>query len=70
MTQDAQAGYACDYCMKRQSMVFHEVNECCKGVGKRGRQLQGESVNRIGKRVASRIVSDAHGKCIVRGQVE
>ena len=70
MAQDAQAGYACDYCTKRQPMAFHEVKECCKGVEKLGRQLQGEHVNRIGKRVANRIMSDAYGKGIVRGQVE
>ena len=29
--QDAQAGYACDYCNKRQPMAFNEVKECCKG---------------------------------------
>eukprot|EP00959_Pyramimonas_sp_CCMP1952_P277048 5791535-Pyramimonas_sp.AAC.1 len=30
MAQDAQAGYACDYCTKRQPMAFHEVRERCK----------------------------------------
>jgi len=29
--QDAQCGYACDYCSKRQPMAFNEVKECCKG---------------------------------------
>ena len=51
-------------------MAFHEVRECCKGIEKLGRQLHGESVNRIGKRVTTRILSDAYGKGIVRGQVE
>ena len=31
LAQDAQAGYACDYCTKRQPMAFNEVQECCKG---------------------------------------
>ena len=31
VAQDAQAGYACDYCNKRQPMAFNEVKECCKG---------------------------------------
>ena len=70
IAQDAQAGYACDYCTKRQPMAFHEVKECCKGIEKLGRQLQGETTNRFGKRVANRIMSDAYGKGIVRGQVE
>ena len=30
LAQDAQAGYACDYCTKRQPMAFNEVKECCK----------------------------------------
>eukprot|EP00959_Pyramimonas_sp_CCMP1952_P365375 7652367-Pyramimonas_sp.AAC.1 len=64
VAQDAQAGCACDYCTKRQPMAFHEVKECCKGIEKLGRQLQGENVNRIGKRVAHRIMSDAYGKGI------
>ena len=28
--QNAQAGYACDYCAKNQAMAFNEVRECCK----------------------------------------
>eukprot|EP00973_Karenia_brevis_P070773 9837469-Karenia_brevis.AAC.1 len=31
IAQDAQAGYACDYCTKRPPMAFNEVKECCKG---------------------------------------
>ena len=31
IAQDAQAGYACDYCTKRQPMTFNECKECCKG---------------------------------------
>ena len=31
LAQDAQAGYACDYCTKRQPMALNEVKECCKG---------------------------------------
>ena len=30
VAQDAQTGYACDYCTKRQPMAFNEVKECCK----------------------------------------
>ena len=29
-SQDAQAGYACDYFSKRQPMAFNEVKGCCK----------------------------------------
>ena len=31
ISQDAQTGYACDYCTKRQAMAFNEMKECCKG---------------------------------------
>ena len=31
IAQNAQAGYACDYCTKRQPMAFNECKECCKG---------------------------------------
>ena len=51
-------------------MAFHEVRERCKGIEEFGRQLGGESANRIGKRNTTRIMSDAYGKGIVRGQVE
>ena len=70
MAQDAQAGYACDYCTKRQPMAFNEVKECCKGHQKLGEKYQGEPINKLGKRFANRIMSDAYGKGIVRAQVE
>ena len=68
--QDAQAGYACDYCTKRQPMAFNEVKECCKGHSNLSQRVRSECVNRIGKRHAMRLMSDAYGKGIVRGQVE
>ena len=70
--QDAQAGYSCDSCTKRQPCVFNGVNECCKGhttLSQRERS-EGACVNRIGKRHATRLTSDAYGRGIVRGQVE
>ena len=70
VAQDAQAGYACDYCNKRQPMAFNEVKECCKGHQDLSRRLAGERVSYIGKRHATRLMSDAYGKGIVRGQVE
>ena len=70
VAQDAQAGYACDCCTKRPPMAFNEVKECCKGHKDLTGKLQGESTNYIGKRHAMRIMSDAYGKGIVRGQVE
>ena len=69
-SQDAQAGYACDYCCKRQPMAFNECKECCKGHTTLTQNLEGERTNYIGKRHASRFMSDAYGKGIVRGQVE
>jgi len=70
VAQDAQAGYACDYCNKRQPLAFNEIRECCKGHQDLNQKLRGESVNYIGKRHAMRLMSDAYGKGIVRGQVE
>ena len=70
IAQDAQAGYACDYCTKRPPMAFNEVKECCKGHQDLTERLRGGSVNYIGKRHAMRLMSDAYGKGIVRGQAE
>ena len=69
-SQDAQAGYACDYCAKRQPMAFNEVKECCKGHSDLSERLAGEGVNYIGKRHATRLMSDAYGSGIVRGPAE
>lgn len=70
--QDAQAGYACDYCTKRQPCAFNEVKECCKGHKDLSQRVRaaGACVNDIGKRHAMRLMGDAYGKGIVRGQVE
>ena len=70
MAQDAQAGYCCDYCCKRQPLAFNEVKECCKGHGDLHHTLPKDNINYIGKRHAMRLMSDAYGKGIVRGQVE
>ena len=70
IAQDAQAGYACDYCSKRQPMAFNECKEACKGHRKLAEKIGKEPLNRVGKRHAMRIMSDAYGKGIVRAQVE
>jgi hypothetical protein len=70
LAQDAQAGYACDYCNKCQPMAFSEVKECMKGVRALGSQLKSESLAYQGKRYALRLCSDWYGKGIVRGQAE
>ena len=64
------ASPSCDYSNKRQPMAFNEVKECCKGHARLGEKLSGEHVNTIGKRHATRLMCDAYGKGIVRGQVE
>ena len=51
-------------------MAFHEVKECCKGHDDLAKEVCGESLHQIGKRHASRLMSDAYGKGIVRGQAE
>ena len=70
VAQDAQAGYACDYCTKRPPMAFNEVKECCKGHEDLSQKVRGQSTSYIGKRHAVRLMSDAYGKGIVRGQAE
>ena len=70
MAQDAQAGYACDYCTKRQPMTLNEVKECCKGHSTLAENIRQEPLQCQGKRHATRIMNDAYGKGIVRGQVE
>ena len=70
VAQDAQAGYACDYQNKRQPMACNEIKECCKGHAVLGKQVARQRVSKIAKRHASRLMSDAYGKGIVRGQVE
>ena len=58
MAQHAQAGYACDDCTKRQPMAFNEVKECCKGHQTLGEKLRNEPLNIIGKRHATKIMSE------------
>ena len=51
-------------------MAFNECKECCKGHRKLGEKFATEPLNRLGKRHANRIMSDAYGKAVVRAQVE
>ena len=68
--QDAQTGYCSDYCAKNQPMGFHEIKEFQKGHVALHATLAHEGLNVIGKRHASRVLSDAYCKGLVRGQVE
>ena len=70
LAQDAQCGYTCDYCSKRQPAAFNEVKEFCKGQHDLSGKVSKEKISYIGKRHASRFMSDAYGKGIVRGQAE
>ena len=70
LAQDAQAGYACDYCNKRQPMAFSECKECLKGIRRMGEGMEKKSLRYKIKRYALRICSDAYGKGIVRGHTE
>ena len=47
IAQDAQAGYTCDYCTKRQPMAFDECKECCKVHRQLAENLRNEPLNRI-----------------------
>jgi hypothetical protein len=69
-SQDAQAGYSWHYCNKRHPMAFNEVRECCKGHDGLAESLHGKGLSYIGKRHATRLMSDAYGRGIVRGQAE
>ena len=51
-------------------MAFNEVKECCKGHSALAQQMRQEPLNRQGKRHVTIMKSDAHGKGIVRGQVD
>ena len=62
VAQDAQAGYACDYCVKRQPLAFNECKECVKGLKQLSERYRDNPLNKLGKRYAMRIMSDAYGK--------
>ena len=51
-------------------MAFNEVKECCKGHQNLTEELGTTELQTIGKRHHLRLMSDAYGKGIVRGQVE
>ncbi|CAK9052298.1 unnamed protein product [Durusdinium trenchii] len=68
--QDAQTGYCADYCAKNQPMGFAEIKEFQKGHDQLHARLTGHSIEQIGKRHATRFLSDAYLKGVVRGQVE
>ena len=70
--QDAQTGYCSDYCAKNQPMAFHEIREFQKGHCQLHKDIlqRGDSLDKVGKKHAMRIMSDAYLKGIVRGQVE
>ena len=70
VAQDAQAGYACDYCNKRQPVACNEVKEWCKGHSALSQQVANERRNYIGKRHATRLMSDFYCKGIARSHVE
>jgi len=49
VAQDAQAGYACDYCNKRQPMALNEVKECCKGHQDLTENIGDRKIQTVGK---------------------
>ena len=60
MAQHAQAGYAFDYCTKRQPMAFNEVKECCEGHSTLAENIRQEPLQHQGKRHATRIMNDKY----------
>ena len=69
-SQDAQVGYACDYQNKRAARSCNEVKECAKGIHRLGKEVGDQGPARLGKRLVTRLCSDAYGKGIVRSQQE
>ena len=69
-SQDAQAGYACDYQNKRAARSCNEVREAVKGHRTMHASIAEESVSYVFKRHITRLCSDAYGKGIVRSQQE
>ena len=70
IAQDAQAGYACDYCSKRQPLAFNACKEWVKGLQRLTERYRDDPLNKLGKRYAMRIMSDAYGRSCVRAAVE
>ena len=70
LSQDAQAGYACDYQNKRSARSCNEVKECVKGHRQLAEDTAGKRPAYIGKRHVTRLCSDAYGKGIVRSNQE
>ena len=68
--QDAQTGYACDYCSKSQPMAYKEIQEFRKGHQQLHEKFGTEAPQKLGRRHVSRFLSDAYCKGVVRGQVE
>ena len=60
--QNAQAGYACDYLIKRNVRAFFELQEFMKGHRAMSGNLQGRDMRYIAKRHTTRILSDFYGK--------
>ena len=71
-TQDAQAGYACDYTTKRAARSVNESKEAMKGLRKLGKTLYDSesSIATIGRRLCLRLLNDTYGKGIVRSNQE
>ena len=70
LSQDAQAGYDCDYQNKRSARSCNEVKEHVKGHQRVSEDTAGRRPAYIGKRHVTRLCSDAYGKGIVRSNQE
>ena len=70
ISQDAQAGYACDYQNKRGPRAWNEIKECRKGHHKLAADVAHERPQYVGKRHVTRLCSDAYNKGVVRSAQE
>ena len=69
-SQDAQVGYAADYQNKSAARSCNEAKECVKGIQRLGKDVGDQGSGRFGKRLVTRLCSDAYGKGITRSQQE
>ena len=51
-------------------MAFNEMQDCCKGHENLSNKLRGENTNYVAARHRKRLLNDALGNGIVRGQIE
>ena len=70
VTQSAQAGYSCDYIMKRQALAVQEAKEWQKSQVELAHELRDKPVGYAMSRVSKRLATDCYARGVCRGSVE